>query len=221
MYKLSETCQIKDLDKIYTNYFGLFSNHRTFVEIGAFDGESVSNTSCLADSGWRGFYVEPIQENYIKCLGRHKNNNVIVANLSIGIEEGVQKIYGNGILSSLDKDHAELGITKFNYPNYSESICYQLRMDTFLKRYNVPHNFDLLIVDVEGKEHEVFYSFNLNEWKPKMLIVELVDNHSYFTDNSSIVTKVKLLRHHIEKYNYSEIYKDDINTIFISDDIIQ
>ena len=35
MYKLSETCQIKDLDKIYTNYFGLFSNHRTFVEIGA------------------------------------------------------------------------------------------------------------------------------------------------------------------------------------------
>jgi FkbM family methyltransferase len=220
MYKLSETCQIKDLDKLYTKYFGLFSNHRTFVEIGAFDGESVSNTSCLADSGWRGFYVEPIQENYIKCLDRHKNNNVIVANLSIGMEEGVQKIYGNGILSSLDKEHADLGIAKFNYPDYSESICYQLKMNTFLKRYNVPHGFDLLIVDVEGKEHEVFYSFNLNEWKPKMLIVELVDNHLYFTDNSSIVTRVKLLRHYIENCNYTEIYKDDINTIFISNDII-
>lgn len=220
MYKLSETCQIKDLDKLYTKYFGLFSNHRTFVEIGAFDGESVSNTSCLADSGWRGFYVEPIQEHYIKCLDRHKNNNVIVANLSIGMEEGVQKIYDNGILSSLDKEHAELGITKFNYPNYSESICYQLKMNTFLKRYNVPYNFDLLIVDVEGKEHEVFYSFNLREWKPKMLIVELVDNHSYFTDNSGIVSKVKFLRQHIENCNYTEIYKDDINTIFISDDII-
>ena len=67
---------------------------------------------------------------------------------------------------------------------------------------------------------KLFYN-DFNEWKPKMLIVELVDNHSYFTDNLEIVTKVKHLRHHIEKYNYSEIYKDDINTIFISDDIIQ
>jgi FkbM family methyltransferase len=220
MYKLSETCQIKDLDKIYIKYFGLFSNHRTFVEIGAFDGESVSNTSCLADSGWRGFYVEPIYENYLKCLDRHKTNNVIVANLSIGSEEGIQKIYHNGILSSLDKEHADLGVSKFNYPNYSESICYQLTMDTFLRKYNVPHNFDLLIVDVEGKEHEVFYSFDLNEWKPKMLIVELVDNHSYFANNPAIVSRVSLLRQYIEKYNYKEIYKDDINTIFVSDDII-
>ena len=220
MYKLSETCQIKYLDRIYTKYFGLFSNHRIFVEIGAFDGESVSNTSWLADSGWRGFYVEPIQENYIKCLDRHKNNNIIVSNLSIGIEEGVQKIYNNGILSSLDKEHADLGISKFNYPNYSESICYQMRMDSFLKKHNVPHNFDLLVVDVEGKEQEVFYSFDIEEWKPKMLIIELVDNHSYFTDNSAIVTKVKLLRKHIENCNYIEIYKDDINTIFISDDFV-
>jgi hypothetical protein len=80
-----------------------------------------------------------------------------------------------------------------------------MRMDSFLKKHNVPHNFDLLVVDVEGKEQEVFYSFDIEEWKPKMLIIELVDNHSYFTDNSAIVTKVKLLRKHIENCNYIEI----------------
>ena len=104
---------------------------------------------------------------------------------------------------------------------FSKGKCEQMKLDSLLEHFEVEPGFDILGVDVEGKEHEVFYSFNLNEWKPKMLIVELVDNHSYFTDNLEIVTKVKHLRHHIEKYNYSEIYKDDINTIFISDDIIQ
>lgn len=220
MYTLPETCQIPELDKIYTKYFGLFTNNKVFVEVGAYDGESVSNTSFLADSGWKGYYIEPVHSNYIKCLDRHRKNNVVVSNVSIGIEEGVQKIYSNGILSSLDKEHAELGVNKFNYPYYTENICYQLRMDTYLKNYNVPYEFDILVVDVEGKENEVFYSFDLTKWKPKMLIVELVDEHQYFSDNQNIVERVKSLREHICNSNYKEIYKDDINTVFIKNDFI-
>lgn len=215
MYLVSKTCQINNLSEIYTKYFGLFTNNKIFVEIGAYDGESVSNTSCLADSGWRGIYVEPIQEFYLKCLDRHKNNNVIVSNLSIGLNEGIQKIYKNGILSSLDHNHAMMGISKFNYPQFTEDTCYQLRMDTFLSNYNVPYEFDLLIVDVEGNEDEVFYSFDLNKWKPKMMIVELMDDHQYSQDNNNLISKVKSLRNYIYKFGYNEIYRDDINTIFI------
>jgi hypothetical protein len=221
MYLLSQTCQIQNLDQIYTKYFGLFTNNRIFVEIGAYDGESVSNTSCLADAGWKGIYVEPIHEFYLKCLERHKNNKVMVANLSIGLQEGPQKIYSNGILSSLVQDYAEIGITKFNYPNYKEDLCFQLRMDTFLKNYNVPYDFDVFVVDVEGREHEVFYSLDLNKWKPKMLIVELVDDHEYFQDKSNVVNESKGLRNFILRYDYTEIYRDDINTIFVKNDFIQ
>lgn len=221
MYTLSSTCQIKNLDQIYTKYFGLFTNNRMFVEIGAYDGESVSNTSGLADAGWRGIYVEPVHEFYLKCLERHRNNNVIVSNISIGLEEGPQKIYSNGILSSLDSDYAEIGITKFNYPNYKEEVCFQLRMDKFLENYNVPYDFDILVVDVEGKEHEVFYSLDLNKWKPKMLIIELVDDHEYFQDKSNVINEAKTLRSFIEMHNYNQIYRDDINTIFVRNDFIQ
>jgi FkbM family methyltransferase len=191
-----------------------------FVEIGAYDGESVSNTSGLADTGWKGVYVEPVHEFYLKCLERHKNNDVIVSNISIGLDEGVQQIYSNGILSSLDQDYAEIGTTKFNYPDYKEELCFQLRMDTFLKKYNVPYDFDLLVVDVEGKEHEVFYSFDLNKWKPKMLIIELVDDHEYFQDKLNVINETKKLRNYIELHQYIQIYRDDINTIFIKNDII-
>jgi FkbM family methyltransferase len=220
MYKLSQTCQIPNLNQIYIEYFGKFTNNRLFVEIGAYDGESVSNTSCLADAGWKGIYVEPIHSNYVKCLERHKNNNVIVSNLAIGIEEGVQKIYSNDILSSLDEEHAHLGVNKFHYPKFKEEICYQIRMDTFLNNYNVNENFDLLVVDVEGREDQVFYSFDLKKWKPKMLIIELVDDHEYFLENENIIQRVKKLRTFIHNTGYREIYRDDINTIFISNDFI-
>lgn len=220
MYKLSSTCQIPNLDQIYIKYFGLFTNNKIFVEIGAYDGESVSNTSGLADAGWKGFYVEPVHQNYLKCLGRHNNNNIVVSNLSIGLQEGPQEIYTNGILSSLDQEHANIGINKFHYPEYSKDICYQLRMDSFLSKNNIPSDFDLLIVDVEGKEHEVFYSFDFKKWKPKMMIVELVDDHQYFQDNSDILFRVKNLREYITDSNYQEVYRDDINTIFVSNDII-
>lgn len=220
MYNLSKTCQILNLNQIYEKYFGLFANNKMFVEVGAYDGESVSNTSGLADAGWKGIYVEPVHSNYLKCLERHRGNDVIVSNLSIGLEEGVQKVYSNGILSSLDKEHATIGINKFNYPQYTKEVCYQLRMDNFLKSYNVSPNFDLLVVDVEGKEDEVFYSFDLNYWKPKMMIVELVDDHQCFQENQNILEKVKKLRTFIGECSYQEIYRDDINTIFVSNDII-
>ena len=220
MYTLSPTCQIKNLNEIYTKYFGLFTNNRLFVEVGAYDGESVSNTSGLADSGWRGVYIEPVHEFYLKCVDRHKNNNVIVSNVSIGLEEWFKKTYKNGTLSSLDQNYAQIGISKFNYPQYTEDICYQLKLETFLNKNNIPYDFDLLVVDVEGKEHEVFYSFDINKWNPKMIIVELVDDHAFFKTNISIRDKVKNLREYIKSFNYNEIYRDDINTIFIKNNCL-
>jgi FkbM family methyltransferase len=221
-YKLSSTCQIKDLDKIYYKYFGEISTG-FFVEVGAFDGESVSNTSCLADCGWNGIYIEPVLEHYIQCNNRHINNNVIVANLSIGLEEGEQEIYCSGIVSTLDKTQSET-ISKmdiFNYPSFTKSKCYQMRFDTFLKKYQVPKNFDLLVIDVEGREEQIFASFDLEEWMPKMLIVELVDEHLEFQNKfRESVEQSKKLRSYINSKNYCEIYKDYINTVFILNDYI-
>ena len=43
-YGLSPTCQIPKLNTIYEMYFGQ-KNNGCFVEVGAYDGEYVSNTS--------------------------------------------------------------------------------------------------------------------------------------------------------------------------------
>ena len=101
-YNVSNTCQIQDLNLIYEKYFG-YSSNRFFVEIGAYDGETFSNTSCLADHGWKGIYVEPVDQYYLQCLERHKNNNVLVIQCSIGNEEKETEIYVGGGLTTTNK----------------------------------------------------------------------------------------------------------------------
>lgn len=221
IYNLSPTCQIPDLDKIYLKYFG--SKKGTFVEVGAFDGESVSNTSCLADAGWNGFYIEPVKEHFNQCVNRHKNNKKIkVSNYAIGTEVGYKPVYCSGIVSTLDKEQANIvsSMHLFGYPQFTESECKQVRLDSYMQMADIPKNFDLLVVDVEGREEDVFKSFRLDLWKPKMMIIELVDDHSYFQDNVKLIASCQKLREYINNVGYTEVYRDHINTIFFSNDNI-
>ena len=220
MYNISKTCQIKNLNEIYLNYFGYPSNGY-FVEVGAYDGESFSNTSCLSDQGWNGLYVEPIYEFYLKCLKRHDKNDVIVANVAIGLEEKEVKIYQGDTLTTLDK--AQVGryneIDWSKHISFFETTCDQMRLDTLMNKLEVPKNFDILVVDVEGKESEVFKTFELDEWTPKMLIVELEDEHESFQKYPELIVEIKELRNFIHKKGYVEIYKDHINTVFVKNEI--
>ena len=209
MYKLSETCQINNLDSIYLKYFGYHSKG-TFVEVGAYDGESYSNTSCLADIGWSGLYIDPIIEHCLHCSQRHHANNVSVVNCSIGSDEGEIEIYSHGALSTSNLDH--LKWLKNN--KVEKNICRQYRLENILTKFKVRPEFDVLVVDVEGNEYDVFNSFDLNFWNPKMIIIELVDDHPEF-DTFDVSNIHRNLRSKIKQSNYLEVYRDLINTIFV------
>src|SRR5471032_2499694 len=75
---VSASCQIPGLRRKYGE-LGLNPRAGIFVEIGAFDGEAFSNTSFLADQGWRGLYVEPIPEYCRRTRQRHFLNDVSIA----------------------------------------------------------------------------------------------------------------------------------------------
>ena len=73
---------------MYAFVFG-YKENGTFVEIGAYDGESFSNTSGLADIGWTGHYVEPIPAFAAACAARHSANPAVtVHTLCVGERDG-------------------------------------------------------------------------------------------------------------------------------------
>jgi FkbM family methyltransferase len=218
MYKISPECQIKNLNEIYTKYFG-FPSDGFFVEVGAYDGEFVSNTSFLADIGWKGLYIEPVYEYYQKCLKRHENNDVTVANVAIGLEEKEVTIFKGETLSTLNYEQVKRygEIDWASHIKFDENTCDQIRLDSLMNLLKVPKSFDILVVDVEGKESEIFQTFDLIEWSPKMLIVELEDEHPSFQKYPDLIEEIKNLRQFITSKNYREIYKDPVNTVFVTE----
>lgn len=220
-YKINKECQIKDLNKIYKDNFG-YVNNGTFVEVGAYDGERWSNTSGLADAGWTGLYIEPVKEYYENCLKRHrKNKKVTVLNLGIGDEKGALEIFKGESLSTFSKKQ----VTAYGEMNWSKhidlnqkEICEIQILDSVLENNTIKKGFEVLVVDVEGFEQQVLNSFNINFWKPKLIIIELLDGNKEYINYKDTIASHKAIRYKLKSSGYDEIYVDEINTIFRTED---
>lgn len=218
-YPLAASCQIEGLTNIYEQYFGRKSNG-TFIEVGAFDGEYVSNTSGLADIGWKGIYIEPVPEFYERCKERHrKNKNITVMNVAVGAEKGTAKMHVGGPLSTAEpkvkSTFSKLNWAKASFVNSTECSVDVEALNSLLEREGVVPGFDLLVVDVEGYEWNVLQGFNVEYWSPKMIIIELHDqNDDYWAIREECMQIVKYL----DMANYKVIWKDFTNTVYVPAD---
>lgn len=217
-YRSGPSCQIDQIGSIYERHFGR-RRDGTFVEVGAFDGEANSNTSFLADLGWRGLYVEPVPEFAEACARRHAANpGVRVVNAAAGREPGQIEIrIGRALSTSVaevadayrDLDWAQGSLT-------DRRITAEVRrLDDVLHQAGMAPGFELLVVDVEGAETAVFDGFDLADWRPGMLIVELADNHPDFVNLPTIAGPAARLRVRLRQAGYCEVHRDVINTVLV------
>ncbi len=234
-YVPSPSCQVPYLAFIYELYFGRRTDGM-FVEVGAFDGYSYSNTSCLVEVGWSGLYIEPVPTNAARCRARYDTNpRVEVHEIAIGAADGEVTIHVGGELSTIDQaTFAEYQDITWAKPSFdsddsddsSDSAAKpappatvtvaQTTLDQFLEARSVAPGFEVLVVDVEGFETSVFAGFDLERWRPAMLIVELTDTHP---DLESSRNAHGWLGHDIGAAGYTIAFKDVINTIFVRDEV--
>tara|TARA_R110000765_G_scaffold221333_2_gene325263 strand:- start:3 stop:662 length:660 start_codon:yes stop_codon:yes gene_type:complete len=217
MYKDTKTSQIENLHDIYQDVFG-DKDDGFFVEVGAYDGHRWSNTTPLIEADWSGIMVEPVSIYYEACESRYKDNDKIeISNCCIGWEnKDKQKVYFGGPLTTIVEEMVSIynqtdPRDNHSLDNYSESTMYTL--DTFLEDKKVEKNFDVLSIDVEGAEWKILEVFNIDEWNPKMAIVETHEKHENElkrkTGNSEVINE------YFFKHNYEQIYVDEVNSIYI------
>jgi FkbM family methyltransferase len=144
----------------------------SFVDIGANDGITLSNTYYFAEHGATGLCFEP-GNNAFKFLQKvHKKNRKVFC-----INEAVTKIeqkvvlheggYG-GLLSTLTPS-AKSGFVSKLQPIMGRPLAH------WVKIYPEFRSVDLLSVDVEGEERSVLESIDFEEFAAKLIIVE-IDN---------------------------------------------
>ena len=216
-YRPFSDCQVRGLDAIYNAAFGNLKRG-VFVEVVAYDGQFVSNTCFLADLGWRGVYVEAIPQFAAACAKRHQRNpDVTVVNAAVGKAAGTTELHLAGVLSTKNENfysaYRNISWAK-KLLSHRKVTAPVVTLNDLLDEHKVPDGFELLVVDVEGGEPDVFAGFDLTRWKPKMLIIELEDHHPDFMKIESIREPIAQLRRYILGAGYTELYVDAINTIF-------
>ena len=219
-YPQQPSCQIPYLYSLFELFLGKRKDG-TFVEVGANDGVSFSNTWGLAEQGWRGYLIEPIPEFAESCRRNHKKHtSVSIFQYAIGNQDNKNLVFSiAGALTTanlaLRTEYESVDWAVSSLTNEEITVPCK-KLDTFLTENEIGYDFDVLVVDVEGFEAEVFSGFNLVEWRPKMLIVELVDTHP---DLKSTATSDAQLGERILLSGYRIVSKDVINTVFVREDI--
>jgi len=212
-YIFDESCQIPKLSEIYETFFA--QGNGIVVEVGAFDGITYSNTSGLVTNGWSALLIEPVSESYQKCKLRYASfPKVEILNVAVGSKDGVLEIHLAGALSSGDQaTHVEYSLSTWaaKHLKFTSEKVQQLTLDSILREFPKFKDIDVLVIDVEGYEEEVIDGFNLEESKPKMIIIELLDFHPNLISSRGSHSRV---RDRILRAGYAIVYKDFINTIF-------
>lgn len=138
-----------------------------FVDIGAFHPVCLSNTFALYLQGWRGINIDAVQDT-IQVFSEFRLQDTSIA-CAIRDYNGETDFFigkNSSGESSIHKDWSAGGKEKIKVP------CYTL--DHILKQHLPPNtHIDLLSIDVEGAENEVFAGFNLEYYKPTIIALEI------------------------------------------------
>ena len=143
-----------------------------FVEFGATDGVTLSNTLLLeAEYGWRGLLAEPARAWHERL---RVNRAAIIDTRCVTGSTGEIVVFNETEwleVSTIDKwsasdHHADLrvGGKRYNVETIS--------LNDLLNNNNAPNEIDYLSVDTEGSEFEILNAFDFEQHRPKVITVE-------------------------------------------------
>ena len=189
-------------NNIYTNL------NKTFLEFGAYDGITSSNSYFLEEIGWRGVCVEPNPKSYKNLL--KSNRKCIKINAGIGDKDGfkifVQTKFKqlSGFIEYMSKEHVEMLNENKIEQLYLIPI---MKIETLLNKLSI-NKFDYISLDCEGCELSFLKNGGLNSFY--FLNIELNDNEKIKNEEIKGILKNHdeiNLDCHTDKFYYKKLYK--------------
>jgi FkbM family methyltransferase len=194
-----------------------------FIEIGAYDGVHLSNTFFLEQMGWRGILVEPIYQLCEKAAASRSRSRVVHAACSRkGSPPTATFTIANNVpvLSFLDADDehrerciregAELIEIEVPVVTVADILRYERKSRSPNGNAWVANRgwqIDLVSIDTEGCELDVLDGFELERFKPSVLVIE--------NDRPS----GSAIEPYLRERGYRKFHRQVINDFFVREDM--
>ena len=127
-----------------------------FLDVGAYDGKTFSNTLRLVELGWSGVCVEPSPTVFPGLLKLHAGNDKIaLVNSAVTAKNGFVEFWDSGgdAISTTDAAHREKWKTGYG-TNYAKLFVYGVTFSDLFAQFGTV--FDFINLDVEGVSADMF-----------------------------------------------------------------
>lgn len=197
----------------------LKNNYGFYIECGANDGMTQSNTLAYEELGWTGLLVEPCVINYRKCK-RNRPRSIVENYALVSSSYNKNTISGffdntcyNGLMANLDdypdsmdeervKSHKEF-VSKFNLQSREVPCC---TLQSLIDKHNITY-IDFFSLDVEGYEIEVLDGLDFNKVRPICILIETTES----SENQ------KKIFEYMDRVGYDNIEKMSANDVLFID----
>jgi FkbM family methyltransferase len=153
----------------------------TVLDIGANDGELISNSRKVILEGWNGILLEPSEKAFSRLSSLYSDNpKARTLNYGISENSGRFKFFESGSLGFNENDTALYssivqketkrweGIVK-----YEETEADFFTFDEFIKLENLPDTkIDFITIDAEGMDVSILKQINLEKLSCRLLCIE-------------------------------------------------
>lgn len=192
-------------EKIILDYFG--SQTGAFIDIGANDGITFSNTRALAERGWRGVLVEPSPQAFEKLKSLYNGHKGFYTYpYAISDHNGKAMLQESGPLCSA----ADVGLVSTFHAHekarFDKSVRYSpievktFRWKTFLNRLSIKE-FDFVSMDCEGDELNILPHMDLTA--TKMICIEWNEKQDLKTEYEKYLDGFNLIYTSAENLIYA------------------
>jgi FkbM family methyltransferase len=186
----------------------------SFIDIGANDGISCSNTFLFALAGAEGLCIEPVSSNFSRLsLLYFLNKKVKCIKTGISNKSSELEIRSEGLLSYITETQDPWGKENLAKFMTSEENLEKIQVKTLMDCLNDYPKFcqcDLVSLDIEGHELQALQGINFAKFRTKCFIIETMGgkHHQYQAINSLL-----------KKVNYHPVIQNCLNTFWFYKDV--
>lgn len=161
-----------------------------YIELGAGNGEYLSNTLWLADRGWHGLLIEADPRNIVK-----PRDNCIIHRSIIGPAGEV----------SFGLHPTDSYLSGINRKAPERMTAQAVTLSAVLDSHSIDR-VDLISIDTEGNEIEVWKTLDLSRWRPQIAIIELY--------TWKLSDRSREVMNQLQADGYDLIHRTELNGIF-------